>query len=122
MAKLSQGRCKTLTYRDQTGQPQHVHQNHWLGFEWEAGNTVVAYQGDWGTVQVWALNEAEGRRVINHACQIAGIPLSGPNRGEWIVTQAKPGRNGKPGRFRTHVLDGSAVVTKRIGPSGAPFI
>lgn len=122
MAKRAQGRCKTLTYRDQLGLPQYAHQNHWAGFEWDAGKVIVSYAGPWGEVQVWALNEGEGRRVIAHACAIAGIPLTGAGAGEWIVTESKSPRNGKTGRFRTHVLDGSPVVTKREGPDGMPFV
>jgi hypothetical protein len=122
MAWTGIGRTKILKYRDQLGRPQHEHQNHWAGFEWQAGNIVVSYFGEWGEIQVWAVDEAEGRRVISHACAIAGIPLTGPGRGEWAVGQSSSSRNGKPGTFRTHSLDGSPVVVKRAGPSGPAMV
>jgi len=117
-----QRRTKRLTYRDQLGQPQEVHQAHWAGFEWEAGNTIVAYVGDWGTVQVWAQSEAEGRRVIGHACAVAGIPTSGAGVGEWVVTTTTSTRQGKPGRFVTGTILGRQVVSKRNGPSGPVMV
>lgn len=116
------GRIKRISYRDQTGSPQEVHQAHWSGFTWEAGRTVVSYCGPWGEVQVWASDEGEGRRVIAHACSVAGIPLTGSGVGEWIVTEAKEGRNGRPGTFQVAMVDGGPHVTKRAGPSGSPTV
>lgn len=115
-------RIKRLSYRDQTGSSQAVHQAHWAGFEWAAGRTVVSYCGSWGEVQVWASTEPEGRRVILHACDVAGIPTSGVAAGEWVVTEAKVGRNGQPGQFIVPSLNGVALVSKRDGPSGAVYL
>jgi hypothetical protein len=115
-------RQKRLVYRDQGGASQEAHQEHWRGFSFEAGSTVVAYVGGWGTVQVWAASEAEGRRVIEHACSIAGIPTTGAGVGEWIVTTAKAGRNGKAGTFMVPTAYGFPLVVKRSGPSGQPIL
>lgn len=115
-------RIKRLSYRDQTGASQAAHQAHWAGFSFSAGNTVVAYIGPWGTVQVWAASESEGRRVVLHACSIAGIPTTGPLAGEWVVTEARPGRNGQPGSFVVPEAEGVAFVSKRPGPSGPVYL
>lgn len=115
-------RAKRITYRDQGDTPQAGHQAHWAGFEWDAGNVVVSYAGDHGEIQVWAASEAEGRRVIAHACAIAQIPLTGAGAGEWIVTTGTGGRNGKPGRFGVAQVEGYTVVTKRPGPDGPAYL
>jgi hypothetical protein len=115
-------RIKRLSYRDQAGATQAAHQAHWAGFTFNGGRTVVAYIGPWGTVQVWAADEAEGRRVIGHACSIAGIPTTGTAAGEWVVTTAKPGRNGQAGEFVVPQAEGVAFVTKRQGPSGPAYL
>lgn len=42
--------------------------DHWNGFEWIAGPVIVAWVSkQYGTVQVWAISEAEGRGVVEHA-------------------------------------------------------
>jgi hypothetical protein len=115
-------RIKRISYRDQGNTSQAGHQAHWAGFGWEAGRTVVAYIGDWGTVQVWAASEAEGRRVVLHACSIAQIPVSGAGAGEWVVTEAKAGRNGQGGTFVVPQVGPHAVVSKRPGPSGPVYL
>jgi hypothetical protein len=115
-------RIKRISYRDQGNTNQAGHQAHWAGFEWEAGRTVVSYCGAWGEVQVWASTEAEGRRVILHACTIASIPTTGPQAGEWVVVTAKAGRNGQTGTFVVPEIGPYAVVSKRSGPSGPVYL
>jgi len=115
-------RQKQLTYRDQNGKSRAEHQAHWKDFTFEGGPVIVKYEGSWGQIQVWAKDEAEGRRVIGHACAIAGIPAAGQGDGEWIVKTAKPGRNGKAGAFITATIEGLPCVTKRPGPSGFPVL
>jgi hypothetical protein len=122
MAARQINRRKRLVYRDQGGASQEAHQEHWRGFSFNAGSTVVAYAGSWGEVQVWASDESEGRRVIEHACSIAGIPTTGAGMGEWIVTTAKAGRNGKAGTFVVPTAYGFPMVIKRPGPSGQPIL
>lgn len=115
-------RIKRISYRDQGNTSQAGHQAHWADFEFEAGRTIVAYCGHWGEVQVWASTEAEGRRVVQHACAIAQIPLTGSQAGEWVVTQAKAGRNGQPGRFVVPFAGPYPLVSKRAGPSGPIYL
>jgi hypothetical protein len=115
-------RIKRLSYRDQGGASQAAHQAHWAGYSFSAGRTVVAYIGPWGTVQVWAADESEGRRVVGHACSIAGIPTTGPNVGEWVVTTAKDGRNGQGGAFIVPMAEGVSFVSKRSGASGPVYL
>jgi hypothetical protein len=113
---------KRLTYRDQGNASQAAHQAHWAGYSFAAGNTVVSYCGAWGEVQVWAASESVGRSVIQHACSIANIPTSGPGAGEWVVTEAKDGRNGQPGTFVVPTVEGFPMVSKRSGPSGPVYL
>ena len=116
------GQGKRLRYRDQTGASQTAHANHWEGFEFDAGRVIVASVGPWGTLQVWAKTEAEGKRVIRHAAAIAGLEVDNPTVGEWVVTTAKEGRNGQEGRYRVATVWDLPAVTKRIGPSGPPLV
>ncbi len=115
-------RTKRIGYRDQGNSSLATHQAHWAGFTWEAGSVIVAYIGAWGTVQVWAATEAEGRRVVGHACAVAAIPTSGASVGEWVVATTDDQRNGKPGTFGTAIVQGLPVVTKRNGPSGSALL
>jgi hypothetical protein len=109
-------------YRDQSGNSQAAHRAHWSGFSFEGGNVVSRWKGAWGVIQVWAASEAEGRRVIEHACTIAGIPLPMNPAGEWIVQVVQSSRNGKGGTFTVPDVQGIPAVTKRDGPSGPSFI
>lgn len=115
-------RIKRISYRDQGNTSQAGHQAHWAGFAWNAGRVIVSYFGSWGEVQVWASSEAEGRRVVLHACAVAAIPTSGPQAGEWVVTEAKQGRNGQPGTFIVPTVGPYAFVSKRSGPSGPVYL
>lgn len=83
---------------------------------------IVAYVGPWGTLKVWAANEQEGRRVIGHACAIAGIPTEGAEAGEWVIATDSGGRNGRPGTFAVPEAEGLPIVSKRPGPSGPVYL
>jgi len=113
-------RYKRLSYRDQTGKDQDAHVAHWEGFEWSAGDTIVKLKGPHGQIQVWASSEGEGRRVIRHACAIAGIDENDPACW-WQVEQSTSSRNGKPGTFRTREKNGYVFVSKRDTPNGSPW-
>ena len=70
--------------------------DHWKGFVWSAGPVIVSHKGGWwGTPQVWASSESEGKRVIQHAATEAGIDLS--QVGEWVITTPRGTRTGVPG-------------------------
>jgi|LakMenE01Jun11ns_1017448.scaffolds.fasta_scaffold9435070_2 hypothetical protein len=117
-------RAKTLTYRSRSGSSLAAHAAHWSGFSFEAGSCIVSWSGDWGEIQVWAKDRAEGLRVVSHACAAGGLPdpVASPGAGVLLVRAARGGRNGKPGTFKTATIDGFPVVTSRAGPSGAPWI
>ena len=112
---------KKFSYRDNTGASQSAHAQHWQGFTWQAGSVVVRAYGPFGQMQVWAVNAAEGRRVIGHAAAIGGWDLTSPDV-SWEIGAARGGRNGRTGTMRTKATPLGIEVTKRGGPSGFPSI
>ena len=111
---------KVLRYRDRSGRPASFHADHWRDFVWQAGPVIVVASGDWGDMKVWAVSEAEGRRVIGHAAAAGGITLSGPQGAEWLVTTCRDSRFGKTGTMKTWDTPRGIKVSKRLGPRGAP--
>jgi hypothetical protein len=109
---------KILSYRDQSGASQAAHVAHWEGFRWTTGPVIVASVGPWGCCKVWAVSENEGRRVVSHAAAIAGFD---PDEGEWIVTTSSSSRLGRVAEVGVKVRRGVPWISKRDGPSGAPF-
>ena len=85
-------------------------QEHWEGFEWVSGPVIVGWDHpDYGQVQVWAVSEAEGRGVVEHALAHMGVSQ---DAGIWrIATVANP-RFGRVGTVR------AAIVSARAGSSG----
>ena len=112
---------KVLRYRDQTAAPLEDHLAHWESFAWDAGPVIVISKNlSWGTPQVWAASVAEGKRVLSHAAQVAGVDLTDPQH-EWVVTGSNDPRYGRTGRMRLDTRRGKFMrVTKRPGPSGLP--
>jgi hypothetical protein len=113
---------KLLRYRDQTGASLSAHTEHWRDFEWDAGPVCVIHKGAaWGTPQVWAASAAEGKRVIRHAGEIAGVDPD--SDGQWIITGSTDPRYGRTGRMGIRELQpGSVAVTKRDGPNEMPLV
>jgi hypothetical protein len=112
---------KYMRYRDTAGRPEAEHAAHWEFFEWSAGPAIVTSRGAaWGQVKVWAADEAEGRRVIEHAAAIAGVDLAAPSH-SWDVTAPQRSGYGQTGVMKTE-RDGSGTlcVSKRSGPAGRP--
>jgi hypothetical protein len=64
---------KRLGYRAQVPVSQESQAEHWQGFTFTGGPWQVIYRGPWGSWQVWASSEAEGRRVLEHACAAASV-------------------------------------------------
>ena len=112
---------KVLRYRDQTAAPLEDHLAHWESFAWDAGPVIVISKNlSWGTPQVWAASVAEGKRVLNHAAQAAGVDLTDPKH-EWVVTGSNDPRYGRTGRMRLDTRSGKFMrVTSRPSPSGLP--
>jgi hypothetical protein len=113
---------KTLTYRDQNGHTLETHTDHWRGFTWQAGPIVVTHAGArWGRLQVWAATAEEGKRVIRHAGEIAGVDPDA--EGEWQIHAAVNGRYGKSGLMGVRPLGSGAIsVTMRAGSDGLPEV
>ena len=111
---------KLLTYFDQTGKDLAAHVEHWRNFSFQAGPVVVSpCECELGRPQVWAATEGEGKRVILHAAQIAGVDLS---KVEWVVSTPASARLGVGGTMRIHRdRFGTLGVTKRAGSSGFPM-
>lgn len=112
---------KRLSYRAQVPITQQGQADHWAGFTFTGGPVQVIYKGPWGQLQVWASSEAEGRRVIGHACAGAGIDPSDP-AGEWFVAVSSSPRHQRVATYRTATKWGLPVVTVRPGPSGPPLL
>jgi hypothetical protein len=112
---------KKFTYRDRTGRSQEWHANHWRNFQWQAGPVIVAVSGPWGTMQVWASSESEGRRVLEHAAAAGGWVLRGEGV-TWYVCRSSSGRNGREGLMATKGTPLGIEVSKRPGPSGFPSL
>ena len=113
---------KTLGYRDLNGHTLETHTDHWRDFVWQAGPIVVTHEGAaWGKLQVWAASAEEGKRVIRHAGDIAGVD---PDiDGEWIIHTAHNSRYGRTGSMRVKPLGSGAVsVTMRAGSGGLPEV
>jgi len=113
---------KTLGYRDLNGHTLATHTDHWRDFAWQAGPIVVTHEGAaWGRLQVWAATAEEGKRVIRHAGEIAGVDPD--QEGQWFVHVAQNSRYGKTGTMRVKPLKKGAIsVTMRSGPSGLPEV
>lgn len=113
---------KQLSYRDLLGHTLETHTDHWRGFVWEAGPVVVTHEGArWGRVQIWAASAAEGKRVIRHAGEIAGIDPDA--EGGWHVHMAQNPRYGRTGTMVPKPLRNGAIsVTMRPGSDGLPEV
>lgn len=111
---------KVLRYRDQTGRGVAFHAAHWEGFSFMAGPVIVAAVGPWGTVQVWASSEAEGRRVVRHAAAAGGFNPDSGEESEWIVSRTSDPRYGRVTRVEVFHTSQGLSVSKRDGPSGPP--
>lgn len=83
---------------------------HFIGFSWVTGREIVAWLSEeHGAIQVWAVDEAEGRGVIEHALAFLGADEAD---GEWVVSHCSSPRFGK---VATVVIDHIAV---RAGSDG----
>ena len=112
---------KRLGYRVQGASSQAAQAAHWEGFTFTGGPWQVKYRGPWGQMQVWASSEAEGRRVIEHACAGAGIDPADP-AGWWTAAECTHPRYQRIASYRVAMRFGVPVVTMRPGPSGSPIL
>lgn len=71
---------------------------HWDGFEWVAGPWVCTWRSDAvGTIEVWAVSEAEGQGVIEHALAFIGADWES---GEFSAAICKNPRFGRVATMR----------------------
>ena len=109
---------KNLTYFDQNNTSLQATVDHWKDFVWQSGAVVVSCAGTaLGKPQVWAATEAEGKRVLEHAAQIAGVDLTDA---EWLLGTPKDPRFGVPATMRILKRKGILGITKRGGQNGYP--
>ena len=111
---------KLFRYRSKSTRTKEELRKYWSSFTWETGGTIVAHKGAWwGTPQVWARDEAEGKRVLVFAGREAGLD---PNTvGEWVISSTSNPRYGMNGIVRLAKPRGEYWVTRRDGPNGPPF-
>lgn len=113
---------KKFSYRDQAGHTLETHTEHWRGFTWQAGPVVVKHEGAaWGRLEVWAATAEEGKRVIRHAGEIAGVDPD--TQGEWHVHLVQNSRYGRTGTMAPRPLrNGALAITMRSGSDGLPEV
>ena len=110
---------KLLRYRSKSTRDASELETYWREVVWQAGPVCVFHKGAWwGTPQIWASTEEEGKRVLRIAGGEAGID---PDQiGEWGTSSSRSARYGMPGTMRLMERHGSRWVTRRDGPDGLP--
>ena len=116
---------KRLRYRSIGDRTLESLVGFWENFAWEAGPVCVIHQGGWwGTPQVWAATEDEGKRVLRQAAENAGFDADA--EGEWVVSASSGSRYGRSGTMNIAVINGSGTswfaITARDGSNGRPDV
>jgi hypothetical protein len=115
-SKKRQGLEKKLSYRLEIppGSEDAVLASvasHWDGFTWVCGRHIVEWIREGvGRIQVWAVDEQEGRGVIEHALSHMGIE---PEDWEFYYSVCKSPRFGRVATVR------ATIASLRSGPQGA---
>jgi hypothetical protein len=112
---------KRFRYRSQSGLGLGEIVDYWRDFTFESGPVVVCHSGsDWGTPQVWAATEDEGKRVIRHAAGEAGID---PDQvGRWTISSSNSARYGVSASMKVDTTGGYYWITARDGSNGRPIV
>lgn len=112
---------KRIRYRSVSGNDLGALVDYWKDFSYEGGPTRVRWTGGaWGTVEVWASTEAEGKRVIQHAAGEAGFdPFE---TGHWSVRVSSSSRLGVRGTVRVDTTGGYYWITDRDGSDQRPTV
>ena len=112
---------KRLRYRSESGLGLGEVIDHWKDFNWSAGPVCVKHTGSsWGSPQVWAASESEGKRVLLHAAREAGVD---PDQvGKWLIGGSDNARYGVPGTMRVNTKGGYYWITARDGEDGMPLV
>jgi hypothetical protein len=78
----------------------------WNGVTWRTGPVIVAWVSHiYGTCQIWAVSEAEGRRVIAIALNHMKAKVED---GRWIITRSRSAAKGKVRLVRATVVSARA--------------
>jgi hypothetical protein len=84
---------------------------HWDGFTWQTGRHIVEWSRPGvSNIQVWAIDDQEGKGVIEHALSHMGIE---PKDEEFYYSVCKSQRFGKVATVR------ATIAAVRSGPHGA---
>lgn len=112
---------KRLRYRSMSGNDLGQLVDYWKDFTFVGGPYRVRWSGGtWGTVEVWASTEAEGKRVIQHAAGEAGFdPFE---TGRWSVRLSGSTRLGVSLPMKIDTTGGFYWITARDGSDGRPIV
>ena len=112
---------KRLRYRGSEGVELSALVDHWRDFTWQSGPVRVRHTGaSWGTPEVWASTESEGKRVLLHAAREAGID---PNQvGRWSARSSDSSRLGVSDTMRVDTTGGYYWITARDGSDQRPIV
>ena len=112
---------KRIRYRSLSGIGLGELVDHWKDFTFQGGPHRVRWTGGtWGTVEVWAATEDEGKRVIQHAAAEAGAYAL--ETGGWSTRISRSPRLGVPGTMRVDTTGGYFWITERDGSNGRPIV
>jgi hypothetical protein len=107
---------KQLRYRSKSNLPLQERSAYWEWFQWRSGDVCVIHKGAfWGTPQVWAESEEEGKRVLRFAAGEAG--LDPDQTGEWKISRSSSPRYGMSGTMRIQLYKGFPWISSRGGAS-----
>ncbi len=112
---------KRFRYRSLSGIGLGGVVDHWKNFTWQSGSVIVSHKGhSWGTPQVWAASENEGKRVIQHAAREAGFDAF--ETGEWVISSSSSSRYGVSASMKVDTTGGYYWITDRDGSNGRPIV
>jgi hypothetical protein len=112
---------KRFRYRSTSGLGLGEIVDHWKDFSFQSGPVVVGHVGSpWGSPQVWASSEDEGKRVIRHAAGEAGID---PDQvGRWAIGSSSSSRFGVSDTMKVDKTGGYYWITARDGSDNRPIV
>ena len=112
---------KRFRYRSTSGLGLGEIIDYWKDFTFQSGSVVVGHVGSsWGSPQVWAASEDEGKRVIRHAAGEAGID---PDQvGRWAIGSSSSSRFGVSDTMKVDTTGGYYWITSRDGSDNRPVV
>ena len=112
---------KRFRYRSTSGLGLGEIVDYWKDFTFESGPYRVRHVGSaWGSPEVWAASEDEGKRVIRHAAGEAGI---NPDQvGRWAIGSSSSSRFGVSDTMKVDTTGGYYWITSRDGSDNRPVV